>query len=111
MMVFDHMRMPNCNVRLRHSLILESVLCTIKFNGDGSSFAFTDGKTVYFMNRSDGSTVGKCDLGRPISQPPAKAVSRAFCFSPDSKFLAVAGPNNVTAIIDVLSHLHPTTVT
>jgi WD40 repeat protein len=92
---------PHCNIRLRYSLTLESVLCTIRFIPDGSQIAFTDGRTVYFISQTDGSTVGTSDLGRSLPEPSTEAVSRALCFSPDSKFLAVSGPNNSTSVIEV----------
>jgi WD40 repeat protein len=88
------------NVRLRYSLPVDSVLCTIKFNGDGTFFSFTDGKNVYLVNQADGTIVGTCPIPRPPGQQ-SELLSRAICFSPDSKFLAVAGPANTTIVIDV----------
>jgi WD40 repeat protein len=83
-------------------LTVESVLCTIRFNSDGSLFAFTNGKTVYFVKQSDGSSLGNCDICR-ASAENGDAVSRALCFSPDSRFLAVASAGNSTVIVDVAS--------
>jgi WD40 repeat protein len=87
-------------VRLRYSLSTEAILCTIKFNSDGSMFSFTDGKTVYLVNQVDGVIVGTSAIPRaPRAQ--GEQLSRAICFSPDSKFLAAAGPSNTTVIIEV----------
>lgn len=85
------------NVKLRYALNMDSVLCTIKFNGDGSLFAFADGKTVFIMNAVDGSLVGACEVPRTGSQQEA----RALIFSPDSRVIALTGPGNRVFIIEV----------
>jgi WD40 repeat protein len=89
-------------VRLRYSLSMSSILCTIRFNGIGSLFAFTDGTNVFFINQSDGSVVGQCEMPFRDGQQ-GELLSRAICFSPDSKYLVVAGSQNSTVVIDVPS--------
>jgi WD40 repeat protein len=95
-----HPNKSNCTVRLRYALNVDSVLCTIRFNSDGSLFSFTDGKVVYLINQADGSTAGTCPIPRQEGQQ-GELLSRALCFSPDSKFLIVAGPANSAIVIDV----------
>jgi WD40 repeat protein len=63
-------------------------------------FAFTDGKIVYLVNQADGAITGTTAIGR-TARAQGEQLSRAICFSPDSKFLAVAGPGNTTVVIDV----------
>jgi WD40 repeat protein len=89
-------------VRLRYALATQSILCAIRFNSDGSLFSFTDGQTVFFMRQTDGYMVGTCEMPRSPGQQ-GEQLSRALCFSPDSKFLAVAGPATSTTVIDVQS--------
>jgi WD40 repeat protein len=90
------------SVRLRYSLNVEAILCTIKFNSDGSLFSFTDGKIVYLVNQADGAVTGTSVIPSP-ARVEGEQLSRAICFSPDNKFLAAAGPANTTVIIDIAS--------
>jgi WD40 repeat protein len=86
-------------VRLKYALDLDSVLCTVRFNGNGSLFAFTDGKIVFIMCTHDGSLVGTVTIPRnPASED---APPRAICFSPDGRFLAVSAPQHAIIAIEV----------
>jgi WD40 repeat protein len=89
------------HVRLRYALRMESILCTIHFNHDGSIFSFTDGLAVFFIMANDGSLVGSCPL--PKSRAPTDSHARAICFSRDSRWLAVSGPVHSVTMIDVQS--------
>jgi hypothetical protein len=89
------------HVRLRYALRLDAILCTIRFNGDGSLFSFTNGATVFLILTADGSLIGTCDL--PKARNSADGHTRAICFSPDSRYLAVSGPGSSVTVIEVAS--------
>ena len=91
------------NVKLRYALNMDSVLCTIRFNGDGSLFAFADGKNVFIMNSADGSLIGACQIPRTGHTEPH---TRAIVFSPDSRLIALSGHDNNVIVIDVQSRRH-----
>jgi WD40 repeat protein len=95
-------------IRLRYALSLESVLCTVRFNRDGSLFAFTDGKNVFIIGTADGSLVGSCEV--PRSAGPEDAPARAIAFSPDGKYLAVSSPLYSVSIYDVSTQKHISTL-
>jgi WD40 repeat protein len=86
-------------VRLRYALSLESVLCTVRFNRDGSLFAFTDGKNVFIIGTADGSLVGTCEISRSsgVEDTPARAIA----FSPDGRYLAVSAPLYSISVYEV----------
>lgn len=86
-------------VSLRYALKLESVLCTIRFNHDGTLFAFADGKNVFIMQTADGSLVGACEILK--TNQTNEAHTRSLCFSPDNQFLAISGPSNSVIVFSV----------
>jgi WD40 repeat protein len=86
-------------IKLRYALHMEAILCTIRFNRDGSLFTFTDGTTVFLISSADGSLVGNCEL--PRSRNAIDAHPRAIAFSPDSKHVAVSGPTHGITIVEV----------
>jgi WD40 repeat protein len=88
------------HVRLRYSLSLDTILCAVRFNSDGSQFAFADGKLVFFVNSADGSVAATCEIPRG-AQPQSESLPRCLCFSPDSKFLIVGGQTSATIAINV----------
>jgi WD40 repeat protein len=95
-------------VRLRYALSIESVLCTVRFNGDGSRFAFTDGKNVFVIGTVDGTLVGTCAILRNAQQDEAPA--RAISFSPDGRYLAVSAPLFAISIFEVATQKHISTL-
>jgi WD40 repeat protein len=88
------------HVRLRYALTLETILCAVRFNSDGSQIAFADGKLIFFVNSADGSVAATCEIPRG-GEPPGDSLPRCLCFSPDSKFLIVGGQTSATIAINV----------
>jgi WD40 repeat protein len=85
------------HIRLRYSLTVESILCAIRFNNDGSFFTFSDGKSVFFVTTRDGSVAGSM----PWGSQNADSIPRSICFSPDSKYLAISGGASSLLVINV----------
>jgi hypothetical protein len=86
-------------VRLKYALSLDSVLCAVRFNRDGSLFAFSDGANVFLLATADGSLVGSCEIPQNARQEESPA--RAICFSPDGQFIAVAAPLHSITVFEV----------
>ena len=89
-------------VNLRYALNMGSILCAIRFNKDGSLFAFADGRTAFIINAADGSLVGACQIPRSDSQNEES--TRVIVFSPDSRLIALSGHGGSIVIVDVAEH-------
>jgi WD40 repeat protein len=84
------------HVRLRYSLRADTILCTVRFNRDGTLFTFTDGNVIFLVSTADGTVQTTIPIPRAGDQLP-----RASCFSPDSAFLAIGGQTSATIVVDV----------
>ncbi|EAX92568.1 Transcriptional repressor tup12-related protein [Trichomonas vaginalis G3] len=89
----------NNNVSLRYCLSSNTVICAVNYSSDGRLFAFADAKTLFIMNSSDGSLVGTGSI--PIVDGKNEQYVRVLVFSPDSKYIALAGKNNDIYVFSV----------
>ena len=90
----------NTALKLKYCISASSVLCTVEFNQDGSLFAFADGKTLFIMSTSDGSLVATGSI--PFDESKSgEQHTRILAFSPDSKYIALAGHNNDVIVYQV----------
>jgi WD40 repeat protein len=90
------------HVRLRYAIAMDSILCALKFNCDGSLIAFSDRKAVFLIASGDGEVVGKCEVPA-LSPQQSDPLPRSICFSADSRFLAVSGQSASVLVIEVAS--------
>lgn len=84
---------------LRYCLSSNSVICAVNYSADGRLFAFADVKTLFIMSSSDGSLVGTGSI--PIDENKNEQYVRVLVFSPDSKYIALAGKNNDIYVFSV----------
>lgn len=99
----EHPYFNEQTVHLRYALKSDSVLCSIQFNKDGDVFAFANGKYVYLVKTEDGSLSETFDIPQDPMNPP-KLHTRAICFSPNSKYLAISGQSNNVILFSIEAH-------
>jgi WD40 repeat protein len=78
-------------------------VCSVRFDGTGSRFAFTARRSLYVFATHDGSPVHRIEL--PPFVRPDEEQARSLCFSPDredgGQYLAVSGPGHNLTVIDL----------
>lgn len=93
---------PNIStVKLKFSMKINGIICSISFQENGENIAFCNGKTAFLVSSKNGELIQSFEIPNPngiIDYTP-----RSIKFSPDSQFLAIGGPNN-TVIIYSLIH-------
>ncbi|EAY07006.1 hypothetical protein TVAG_174760 [Trichomonas vaginalis G3] len=85
----------NTGIKLRYALSLNCILCATQFSPDGHYFAFTDKKTLFIINTSDGSLVGTGMIPGNEDQ-----YTRIIAFSSNSKYVAIGGKSNEIYVYD-----------
>jgi len=89
-------------IKLKYCLKVSNVVCSVAISSDGSCFAFSNGSTTYMMSTQDGALLAAFEM--PISKrglySKNDSQTRALAFSPNNKFIAVAGPSNDISVFN-----------
>lgn len=93
------------HVEMQHTLDHQSVVCCVRFSGDGSMVASGCHKTAQIFDVESGKQIFS------VTKPPAKptgatneaedAYVRAVCFSPDGKKIVAGMPQQTIRIWDI----------
>lgn len=90
---------PN-NLTLRYTLKSSSIICSVRFNHDGSLFAFPNGKEVFVVQTSTGTLEMRFEIPRPAAESDEK-YTRSLRFSPDGRLLVATCPREAICVFDL----------
>lgn len=96
----------NMQVKLQHSLALESVVCCVRYSWDGKYLATGSNRAAHIFDSDTGHLVGT--FGRDdaadqtdLSAPGQDSYVRAVCFSPNGNWLVTGAEDHVVKVWDV----------
>ena len=86
-------------LRLLYVLNEESIICSVKFNADGSMFAFANGRHVFVCVTATGALALKLEMAQmPVTD---EKYTRAVRFSPDGRMLAATCGKSAICVFDL----------
>ncbi|KAH0793484.1 Transcriptional repressor tup12-related protein [Histomonas meleagridis] len=89
----------NTKISLKYAIKTNSVICSISFDGTGNLFAFSNSKSVFVVNTEQG-TIFTC-FEIPNNVLCKEDYPRSLRISPDSNYIAVAGPDNSIILFSI----------
>ena len=80
----------NARIKLRYALNTNSIVCAVAFSKPKAKLlSFSNGRTLFVMNASDGSLVSACHLPHYFKQ--TEMHTRVLCFTNDGKYILLNG--------------------